>query len=214
MKLTRRETYELVWNAPLTVVAGLLDVSSVSLGKTCERRGIPTPARGYWQKVSAGHELPSRPRLGDVEAELPMPWDHNPAVDAALARMRTVTDASVHKTTGEATADQQCQERATLKNQASDEVVPQGELGSVPLRQGDGFTAHSFPADINAAIDLARRLVDLQALESLTERALEAGAVLPACEEQRLRSWVARTKAAMREMDPLLLILESARHDA
>ena len=63
MRLLRSEIYLLVWSMPMTAVGRLLGISSGSLGKTCERRGIPTPARGYWQKIGAGHEPPVPPEF-------------------------------------------------------------------------------------------------------------------------------------------------------
>lgn len=62
MKITRRDLYDRVWSTPMVRLARELDISDVGLKKACKRHGIPTPARGYWARVAAGH-APPRPAL-------------------------------------------------------------------------------------------------------------------------------------------------------
>jgi hypothetical protein len=51
---TRAELYDLVWSRPRTALAKELGVSDVAIGKHCARANVPTPAVGYWAKLSAG----------------------------------------------------------------------------------------------------------------------------------------------------------------
>jgi hypothetical protein len=53
--MTRSELYRLVWNKPMKAVAAELGVSGVAVGKACRRHNIPTPGRGHWALVAAGH---------------------------------------------------------------------------------------------------------------------------------------------------------------
>ncbi len=212
MKLTRREVYELVWSAPMTAIAGLLGISSVSLAKTCKRRGIPTPDRGYWQKVAAGHALPPRAPLREVEVELPMPWERTPIVDAALARLMPKAKPEAHTTTPEAIPGQSNVEVAAQPVDADRPVLGPNQP-SVPKIVAESLSsgARPLPLDIEGAIALARRLEDLQALKLLTELALQVGSALPSVEEDRIRDWVTHIRLAMRDLDPLRHLTESAR---
>jgi hypothetical protein len=42
-------------------VAERLGVSDVALAKLCRRAAIPTPPRGYWQRIETGQQLPVAP---------------------------------------------------------------------------------------------------------------------------------------------------------
>lgn len=51
----RRETlYKEVWQFPVTEVAKKYAVSDVAIHKICKSLDIPTPPRGYWEKLRAG----------------------------------------------------------------------------------------------------------------------------------------------------------------
>lgn len=211
MKLTRREVYQLVWSAPMTSIGRLLGISSVSLAKTCERRGIPTPTRGYWQKVAAGHDLPPRPPLGEVEVELPMPWERTPDVDAALARVMPSAASEVPSSPPEAPIARAEKAATTRSERSSDRLSGLRQSGSEGADQDvEPEARQPLPMDVETAIQLARRIEDLRALSSLTELALAAGAVLPACEEDRLRTWVTQIRIAMRDIDPLRQLVKGA----
>lgn len=69
-QVTRAELYELVWSAPMRRVAERFGISDVALAKTCRRLGVPTPGRGYWQKVRAGKRVKPR-RLGPRPKDAP-----------------------------------------------------------------------------------------------------------------------------------------------
>lgn len=44
----------LVWEVPATHIASKYGASASGLKKYCKRHGIPTPPRGYWQKIKFG----------------------------------------------------------------------------------------------------------------------------------------------------------------
>jgi integrase len=53
----REDLYHLVWMSPVSEIAMRLGVSDVALAKLCRRAAIPTPSRGYWQRIEAGQPL-------------------------------------------------------------------------------------------------------------------------------------------------------------
>ena len=212
MKLSRREVYELVWSAPMTAIGRLLGISSVSLAKTCARRGIPTPPRGYWQKVAAGIDLPPRPPLGEVDVELQMPWDRTPIVENAVARAIALSGSAVLGPSVNAATALAIKLEGAHKDESSEQALPLSQASAALFdRKSSRREQRPLPEDLDAAIDLARRIEDLRALNSLTEMALAAGTSLPANEEDRLRTWVAGIRAQMRHIDPLRQLVDSAR---
>lgn len=212
MKLTRQEVYELVWSAPMTAIARLLGISSGSLGKTCERRGIPTPERGYWQKVAAGHDVPPRPPLREVEFELPMPWDRTPVIETALARLMPKATPEAQTSSPEAASEGSKQESSIQSEQSGNGVLSLYQPASVQAaNEGGSNCMHRLPLDIEAAIALSRRLDDLRALKLLTELVLQASTALPALEEDRIRDWVVHIRSGMRNLDPVRHLTETAR---
>src|ERR1019366_763875 len=56
VRLTREELYELVWSKPMTAIAADFGMSSVAFGKHCITMNVPTPGRGYWQRLQHGHK--------------------------------------------------------------------------------------------------------------------------------------------------------------
>ena len=67
--ITRDKLFTLVWSEPAQSVAKRFNVSGSYLARVCERLRIPTPARGYWAKYSAGKVMAKpllpAPRPGD-----------------------------------------------------------------------------------------------------------------------------------------------------
>ncbi|MCW1913753.1 hypothetical protein OJ996_09215 [Luteolibacter sp. GHJ8] len=55
----------MIWSIPAVRVAEQYGISSNALGKICEAMDIPTPPRGYWAKVQAGHQ----PEKGSLPLE-------------------------------------------------------------------------------------------------------------------------------------------------
>ena len=59
--LKREDLYEHVWTEPMWKLAPKIGISDVGLKKICIKMGIPTPERGYWAKIEAGHKMPRVP---------------------------------------------------------------------------------------------------------------------------------------------------------
>eukprot|EP00919_Chromeraceae_sp_WS-2016_P057050 GHVR01135310.1.p1 GENE.GHVR01135310.1~~GHVR01135310.1.p1 ORF type:complete len:109 (-),score=11.44 GHVR01135310.1:475-777(-) len=58
-KLTSEELREIVWSHPASHLQGVFGVSDRGIAKSCVRKGIARPPRGYWQKLNANKD----PRL-------------------------------------------------------------------------------------------------------------------------------------------------------
>jgi hypothetical protein len=87
---------EQVWKDPMTAVALQYGVSDVGLKKLCSRLQILTPMRGYWAKLKAGKQVPSKPRLTDYTGPPSDLWhssapprEPKPTVVEAVARRRS-----------------------------------------------------------------------------------------------------------------------------
>jgi hypothetical protein len=63
----REELYQKVWEKPLLRVAEEYGVSSVALGKTCQKLSIPVPGRGHWAKLANGHQGAKKPPLPKID---------------------------------------------------------------------------------------------------------------------------------------------------
>jgi hypothetical protein len=59
--MTREELYELVWSTPINTLCKEYGISNVGLAKVCKRHNVPTPPRGYWNKLAAGKPVRSTP---------------------------------------------------------------------------------------------------------------------------------------------------------
>lgn len=72
MQLDRKQLYEQVWTEPILSIARSLSISDRGLAKICARHRIPTPGRGYWQKLRSGHRVRRKalPQLPTEEAHL------------------------------------------------------------------------------------------------------------------------------------------------
>lgn len=67
-EFSREELYDLVWSEAMATLAPKFGISDVALKKRCNRLGIPTPGRGYWAKVEAGHS----PKRTKLPADIPV----------------------------------------------------------------------------------------------------------------------------------------------
>lgn len=76
IRMTREELFERVWSTPISHLAAEWGLSGSGLRKACKRINIPTPGRGYWQKVKAGKRVrrPNLPELPEGEAEEIVVW--------------------------------------------------------------------------------------------------------------------------------------------
>lgn len=72
-RVGRDQLYDLVWQEPMTKVAMRYEVSSSFLARVCARLNIPRPERGYWAKLSAGHQVP-RPSLPEPRPGEELEW--------------------------------------------------------------------------------------------------------------------------------------------
>ncbi len=61
LRLTREELYSLVWSKPMTEVGQDFRISDRAMAKTCARKQVPVPPRGYWAKKNAGKSVSKTP---------------------------------------------------------------------------------------------------------------------------------------------------------
>lgn len=61
--LSREELYELVWSEPMSTLAARFGISDNGLRKRCKAMNVPTPSRGYWEKVKGGRRVRKAPLL-------------------------------------------------------------------------------------------------------------------------------------------------------
>lgn len=76
IRMTREELFERMWSKPAYKLAEEWGLSGTGLRKACKRLKVPTPGRGYWQKVKAGKRVrqPKLPELPEGEAEEIVVW--------------------------------------------------------------------------------------------------------------------------------------------
>jgi hypothetical protein len=63
----REELYQKVWERPLLQIAEEYGVSSVALGRTCQKLSVPVPGRGHWAKLAHSHEGAQKPPLPKLD---------------------------------------------------------------------------------------------------------------------------------------------------
>lgn len=63
----RELLYQQVWERPMLKVAEEYGISSVALGKICQKLGVPVPGRGHWAKLAHGHTGTQKPPLAKLE---------------------------------------------------------------------------------------------------------------------------------------------------
>jgi hypothetical protein len=64
--VSREELYALVWERPLNRVGPELGLDGPRLAKLCDKRQVPYPPPGYWQKKAVGR-APAPTPLPDEE---------------------------------------------------------------------------------------------------------------------------------------------------
>jgi len=117
-KFTRQELYDLVWSEPMRTLAAKYSISDRGLAKACAAANIPVPARGYWNKLEAGHKVEKQPlphrRVGQSntvviggnrwsgdyisdEALLEIPVPPEPIFEVSIDEIRQRVAASVAK---------------------------------------------------------------------------------------------------------------------
>jgi hypothetical protein len=204
--LTREEVHCLVWSRPAVFIAAMLGISSGSLARSCKRRGIPMPDRGYWQRLKAGQVL-SRLPLELVETELPMPWACTPELERLLAEFglpRLAPPASVAEL-GSAAGKVQVEHDSIglVKTPPKDrpkpdanEARPMSQAGPDDLWQGDDAPI------VMARIWLAREQ-ELASLERLCVQLEGTAQDQPAAVRAAMRAWVATIREHMDAMRPI-----------
>ena len=81
LSLSREEIYARVWATPTTTLAAEFGVSDVALAKTCRRKQVPLPPRGYWARKAASQTVkptPLPPFVEVVRAPKPLPTPEEP----------------------------------------------------------------------------------------------------------------------------------------
>lgn len=63
--LSRSALFDLVWSMPMKKIAEIYEISDRGLSKACKKMLIPTPIKGYWNRVISGNpdRQPSLPLL-------------------------------------------------------------------------------------------------------------------------------------------------------
>lgn len=89
--LSREEIYALVWERPLNRVAPELGLNGPRLAKLCDKRQIPYPPPGYWQKKVVGKATaaPPLPPVGD-QAHAPIPTPTVRSIERRAAVPRAI----------------------------------------------------------------------------------------------------------------------------
>ena len=67
LSFTREQLYELVWSKPMKHIAKECDVSDRAMAKSCVRKQVPVPPRGYWAKKNSGQKVTRPPLSAFVE---------------------------------------------------------------------------------------------------------------------------------------------------
>lgn len=88
-QFSRQELYDLVWTEPISKIAPRFGLSGAGLSKICARHKIPTPGRGYWQRVRHGHRVKKKP--------LPKLKDDDDLVDLTRSQRRSTMVAPVEE---------------------------------------------------------------------------------------------------------------------
>jgi len=62
-EIVREVLFDQVWSKPMTKLSEEIGISDVGLAKICRKMEIPSPPRGYWQKLKAGKRNQPQPKL-------------------------------------------------------------------------------------------------------------------------------------------------------
>jgi hypothetical protein len=200
MLLTREEVHCLVWSRPALLIASMLGISSGSLARSCRRRGIPMPDRGYWQRVKAGQLLARLP-LKPVETELPMPWGCTPELAHLLAElgMQRLTPPASVAPSGPPAGEVPVEPASIgiVKTFAKDGLKPNAGVAT-PLPQSE---SSDFWQRDDAPIDMAKVWLaqerEFASLEQLCVQLEDTAQVQPAAVRAAMRAWVAMVREQM-----------------
>lgn len=122
-KYDREELYQKVWEKPLLQVAEEYGVSSVALGKTCQKLSVPVPGRGHWAKLAHGHQgatKPPLPKLNQVPVVFRSPVAKKPQPpedDLEFAKIaQLLTTGALNPSSGERTSRPHALVRSTASS--------------------------------------------------------------------------------------------------
>ena len=77
ISMPRKQIYEEVWNAPLTVLAKKYSLNYAELPKALKKSNIPYPGSGFWQKKKWGKiteaDIAPLPESNKENVDLPLP---------------------------------------------------------------------------------------------------------------------------------------------
>ena len=99
-EISREELYELVWQTPMSKLGAQLATNGPGLAALCQKRQIPTPPLGYWQKKAVGR-APEMPPLPSFEP----PQKTSPSIKPARGSGRPPVPASVPSRDAESVAE-------------------------------------------------------------------------------------------------------------
>ncbi len=207
MNLTRKLVYELLWTYPATRVAAALGISSSSLAKTCDRRGIPTPGRGHWQRLGSGADIPI-PTLVPVEFELPLPWTTTPEIEVLL--QRSTASASAGGNPSGAAAGPPAQRPLVAEDPIPlPSPPPSPSAKERPLLPRSGPEAKVVtgvaPKDAAALAALAR---EIDACEQFCDEVLRVAKKQPLAIGEVMEAWVYTVRRSSRVRDPVAALVQ------
>lgn len=206
MNLTRQVMHDLLWSYPAIHVATALRISSSSLAKSCERRGIPTPPRGYWQRLSSGYPMPPIPSLAPAEFELPLPWTSTPELELLL--QRRARDSALSGVTNEGAAVAETPKLVapegpiSMPADASQELKP---LSPEPPDRKQEIAICVAPRD---AAEMAALANEISACEHFCREVLHVAKRQPLSVGKVMEAWVYTVLRTCRERDPLAALVE------
>ena len=195
MNLTRKILHDLLWAYPATRVAASLGISSSSLAKTCQRRGIPTPERGYWQRIASGHVL-SVPPLAPVDFELPLPWIATPEIEFLLQRRAGI--APIGSRQGETVAAEPAAQHSS---------APTPSQKSHQLSEPDSFL-HLVGGVSPHAMQMAALAREIKASERFCVEVLRVAKSQPLAVGDVMEAWVHAVRRDHRERDAMAALIE------
>lgn len=207
MKLKRQILHDLIWTYPAMRVAGSLGISSSSLAKTCGRRGIPTPPRGYWQSLASGKEMPI-PSLAPVEFELPLPWTATPELEVLFQSRMAGAKAGEQLTQDppEPRPLAMAVDIAHGSETAAPPPTPTPRPPSTPrkVRDADVITR----ASLNDAAAMAALASEIHSCERFCHEVLRVAKNQPLAVGEVMEAWVVSVRRYCRERDPLAALVD------
>jgi hypothetical protein len=202
MKLSRQLVHELLWTHPTVRVAKALGISGGSLAKSCERRGIPTPPRGYWQRRESGQSMPPIPPLKPVEFELPMPWQLTTEIGALLKRPGGVAGGE---------SDQRSEERDPAQVWTDRQRASDGSSACVAgARESDVDDQTATSAKFEAVHAMSLLARQLRECSDFLDEVVRVARLQPLEVGESMEAWAHEARRACRARDPIAGLVRRA----